>query len=57
MEELSLEAREWNRQVFENVFFLKKQLLARLEGIQRALKTHTTRNLRRVEAKIREELE
>ena len=31
----------WNKEVFGNIFQRKKQVLARLRGIQKALETHS----------------
>ena len=47
----------WNREVFGNIFRRKKSVLAKLGGIQKAMETHSTRNLRTLELELREELE
>lgn len=47
LEATSTRAEVWNVQV-GNVFSKKKRLLARLVGIQKAIETHATRNLRRL---------
>lgn len=54
---LSRKAQIWNAQVFGNVFYRKRRLLARLASLQKALESHTTRNLRKLESEVREELE
>lgn len=46
-----------SNQVFGNISYWKKHLLARLAKIQKALDTHTNRNLHRVELEVKEELE
>lgn len=48
LKELAAEAVRWNTQSFGNVFFRRKRLLARLASIQKAMKTHSTRNLCRL---------
>lgn len=57
MKDTSIKAKKWNVQVFRNVVHRKKRTLARLERVQRAMGSHTTKNLRREEEEIRDELE
>ena len=47
----------WNREIFGNIFKRKKQLLARIGGVQKALENKPTRSLHRLEAKLRQSLE
>ena len=43
--------------MFGNIFQRKRRVLARLGGIQKALETHSTRNLRALDLELKEELE
>lgn len=53
--DLAAEAKEWNQ---VKTFFLRKRRLgARLAGIQKAMESHSTRNLCKLEGEIRDELE
>ena len=47
----------WNQNTFGSIGRRKKQIMARLNGIQKALETHTTRNLVRLDGELRQELE
>ena len=47
----------WNREVFGNLFFRKRHLWARIKGIQRALNTGGPLYLRKLEYKLRAELD
>ncbi|XP_021676788.2 uncharacterized protein LOC110662197 [Hevea brasiliensis] len=49
--------KEWNGKVFGNVFHFKKQLLARIEGIQRVLENRTSSHLMELECQLRRELD
>lgn len=51
------EALLWNSNVFGNIFKRKNRLLARIEGIQHALKTHHSNNLIQLECQLKKELE
>ncbi|KAK9090350.1 hypothetical protein Sjap_023527 [Stephania japonica] len=48
---------QWNKECFGNIFHKKKVVLTRLDGLQKALETHTTKNLRELDKSLREELE
>ncbi|CAI9114900.1 OLC1v1015718C1 [Oldenlandia corymbosa var. corymbosa] len=50
-------AKEWNHNVFGNIFQRKKKLRARLEGAQRNLQYYQTERLVQLERSLREELE
>lgn len=47
----------WNRDVFHNIFKMKRQLLARIAGIQRRLSECKDRGLIKLEAKFRRDLD
>ncbi|KAH9727251.1 hypothetical protein KPL70_008594 [Citrus sinensis] len=47
----------WNREIFGNIFKRKKQLLARIGGIQKALESKPLRSLYRLEANLKQKLE
>ncbi|KAH9649731.1 putative ribonuclease H protein [Citrus sinensis] len=53
----TLKALDWNRNVFGNIFWRKKRLLAKLGGIQRALKDYYSHGLIDLEKQLRVELE
>ena len=46
----------WNMSVFGNIMASKRRVLARIRGIQRALETHSTPNLRKLDHELRIEL-
>lgn len=52
-----MEVRAWNKEVFGNIQKRKHRALVRLGDIQRALKTHSSRNLLLLEATIKNEFE
>ena len=43
--EFTVRVRKWNREVFGNIFKKKRQLMARIEGIQRALTDNFSHSL------------
>ena len=45
----------WNKTVFGNILARKKRVLARIGGIQKALETHCTPNLKLLEAELKNE--
>lgn len=47
---------QWNKVTFGNIFHRKRRLLAKLEGIQQALKVKLTRSLGQLERKLQNEL-
>ncbi|KAB2097837.1 hypothetical protein ERO13_A01G186050v2, partial [Gossypium hirsutum] len=49
--------KKWNRDVFSHIIRRKKQISARLRRIQEALDFQLTRNLKKLELKLRIELE
>ncbi|KAH9666802.1 putative ribonuclease H protein [Citrus sinensis] len=51
------EVQVWNRDVFGNIFQRKRRLMARINGIQATLEKYSSRSLRRLEARLRNELE
>ena len=51
----SNKARRWNLFVFGNIHPRKVRVLARIGGLQRAFETHSTPNLRKLEAELKQE--
>ncbi|XP_038715030.1 uncharacterized protein LOC120008723 [Tripterygium wilfordii] len=49
--------KEWNHNIFGDIFKKKRRLLARLAGIQRALEVHKSSNLARIEIELKKDLE
>ena len=47
----------WNKDIFGNIFKRKKELLARIGGIQRTLEKHHSRRLIELEIKLKRNLE
>ena len=47
----------WNREVFGNIFKRKKELLARIGGIQQALEHQPFRSLHCLETNLKKKLE
>ena len=47
----------WNKDIFGNIFKKKKELLARISGIQRFFKKRHSRSLIKLETKLKRELE
>ena len=47
----------WNREIFGNIFKRKKQLLARIGGVQKALENKPIHSLYRLETKLKQKLE
>ena len=47
----------WNREIFGNIFKQKKELLARLGGVQKALENRPLSSLYRLEASLKKKLE
>lgn len=47
----------WNKDIFGNIFKRKKELLARVGGIQRTLEKHHSRRLIELEIKLKRNLE
>ena len=54
---LATQLTEWNREVFGNLFGRKRRLWARLEGIQHSLVAGGPHYLRKLEMKLRAELD
>lgn len=54
---LAHELKNWNKEVFGNIFHQKKRLLARIVGVQTALSSHKERRLLKLEARLRRELD
>lgn len=48
---------QWNKEVFKSIFERKRTLLAKLNGIQRALEDHGSKNLLDLEDKLTGELQ
>lgn len=46
----------WNKDIFGNIFKKKKELLARIGGIQQFLKKRHSRSLIKLEIKLKREL-
>ena len=46
----------WNKNEFGNIFKRKKKILARLNGIQKALESHHSDNLLKLETQLNKEL-
>ena len=57
LQHLASNLERWNRDVFGNLFFRKRQLWARIDGIQRALSSGGPQYLRKLEHKLRAELD
>lgn len=57
LKNLSKELQEWNQVVFHNIFREKRQLMARIKGIQSSLVSHRNSSLIKMEAKLRRELD
>lgn len=51
------EAKKWNIEVFGNILRKKRELIARIKGIQRCLENYYSRKLVHLEKEMREELE
>ena len=51
----SHKAKEWNFSVLGNIHSRKARVLARIGGLQRALETHSTPNLRKLEVELKQE--
>ncbi|XP_024042019.1 uncharacterized protein LOC112099143 [Citrus clementina] len=51
------QTRRWNKDIFENIIYRKRKLLARIGGIQRILETKPNHSLTRLEVKLQKELE
>ena len=47
----------WNKDIFDNIFKRKKELLARIGGIQRFLEKRHSRSLSKLETKLKRDLE
>ncbi|KAH9661422.1 reverse transcriptase domain-containing protein [Citrus sinensis] len=47
----------WNKDIFGNIIYRKRKLLARIGGIQRILETKPNHNLTRLEVKLQKDLE
>ncbi|KAL2927601.1 LINE-1 retrotransposable element ORF2 protein [Bienertia sinuspersici] len=54
---LSQDLQQWNKNVFHNIFQKKRELMARIGGIQKQLATHTHRGLIKLENRLRRELD
>ncbi|XP_021761146.1 uncharacterized protein LOC110725977 [Chenopodium quinoa] len=48
---------EWNQSTFHNIFKKKRNLIARIAGVQRALALQKARDLIKLESKLRKELD
>ncbi|KAH9706363.1 hypothetical protein KPL70_012184 [Citrus sinensis] len=51
------QTRRWNKDIFENIIYRKRKLLARIGAIQRILETKPNHSLTRLEVKLQKELE
>ncbi|XP_021775573.1 uncharacterized protein LOC110739421 [Chenopodium quinoa] len=51
------ELQQWNKTIFHNIFKKKRNLLARIAGVQRALALQKARDLIKLESKLRGELD
>ncbi|KAH9770764.1 putative ribonuclease H protein [Citrus sinensis] len=49
--------RRWNKEIFGNIIYRKRKLLARIGGIQRILETKPNHSLTRLEVKLQKELD
>lgn len=47
---------DWNKNYFDNIFVKKKWVMARLSGVQKALRTHPSSSLLALENKLHSEL-
>lgn len=56
LKDLSEKLSDWNNNTFGNIFKRKRRLTSRLEGIQRALFSYTSKGLLKLEEKLRQEL-
>ena len=57
IEVFSNQARLWNKNQFGNIFQKKKRVLARLDGVQRALANHPSSSLVALENQLIKELD
>ncbi|XP_021724684.1 uncharacterized protein LOC110691999 [Chenopodium quinoa] len=57
LKKVSDELQDWNRNVFHNIFKKKRNLLARIGGVQKCLASQRSRDLIKLEAKLRKELD
>ena len=55
LSKFSHKAKEWNSSVFGNIHSRKARVLALIGGLQRALETHSTPNLRQLEVDLKKE--
>ncbi|KAL2902408.1 hypothetical protein RDABS01_027490 [Bienertia sinuspersici] len=57
LKKLANDLQSWNKEVFHNIFRKKRELLARIEGIQKNLSIKHDRGLIKLESKLRKELD
>lgn len=57
IEEFKTNLWTWNREVFGNIFKRKRRILARIDGIQKALEVRQSNHLTWLKADLRQELE
>ncbi|XP_021766581.1 uncharacterized protein LOC110731038 [Chenopodium quinoa] len=57
LEKIANDLQDWNKKIFHNIFRKKRILLARIGGVQKCLAQQKSRDIIKLEAKLRKELD